>query len=64
MKRIERFDTEIKLGVVRREEDERLVVVEVDKDGNELDAFTLEELFEGYEDKEYIQLAIKYSREV
>ena len=64
MKRIERFDTEIKLGVVRREEDDRLVVVEVDKDGNELDAFTLEELFEGYEDKEYIQLAIKYSREV
>lgn len=63
MKRIERLDTEIKLGVVRREE-EGLVVVEVDKDGNELDTFTLEELFEGYEDKEYIQLAIKYSREV
>ena len=63
MKRIERLDTEIKLGVVRKEDDQ-FVIVEVDKDGNELDTYTLEELFEGYEDKEYIQLSIKYSKEI
>ena len=63
MKKIERLDTEVKIGKII-DEDGELVLVEVDKDENELDTFTIDELLRPYVDKEYVQFVVKYSKEI
>lgn len=63
MKKIERLDTELKIGKIV-EEDKVYYIIEVDKDGNELEKFEIGELCEPYVDKEYVQFSIKYSKEL
>lgn len=63
MKKIERLDTEVKIGKII-EIDKVYYIIEVDKDGNELDKFPIEELCEPYIGKEYVQFTIKYSKEL
>ena len=63
MKKIERLDTEVKIGKII-DKDGEMVLVEVDKDENELDTFTIEELLRPYVDKEYVQFVVKYSKEI
>lgn len=63
MKKIERLDTEVKIGKII-DKDGELVLVEVDKDENELDTFTIDELLRPYVDKEYVQFVVKYSKEI
>ena len=63
MKKIERLDTEVKIGKII-DEDGELMLVEVDKDENELDTFTIDELLRPYVDKEYVQFVVKYSKEI
>ena len=55
MKKIERLDTEVKIGKII-DEDGELRLVEVDKDENEL--------LRPYVDKEYVQFVVKYSKEI
>ena len=63
MKKIERLDTEVKIGKII-DKDGELVLVEVDKDENKLDTFTIDELLRPYVDKEYVQFVVKYSKEI
>ena len=63
MKKIERLDTEVKIGKII-DKDGELILVEVDKDENELDTFTIDELLRPYVDKEYVQFVVKYSKEI
>ena len=63
MKKIERLDTEVKIGKII-DKDGELVLVEVDKDENILDTFTIDELLRPYVDKEYVQFVVKYSKEI
>ena len=63
MKKIERLDTEVKIGKIIDKYGE-LRLVEVDKDENELDTFTIDELLRPYVDKEYVQFVVKYSKEI
>lgn len=63
MKKIERLDTEVKIGKII-DKDGELMLVEVDKDENELDTFTIDELLRPYVDKEYVQFVVKYSKEI
>ena len=63
MKKIERLDTEVKIGKII-DNDGELSLVEVDKDENELDTFTIDELLRYYVDKEYVQFVVKYSKEI
>ena len=63
MKKIERLDTEVKIGKII-DKDGELVIVEIDKDENELDTFTIDELLRPYVDKEYVQFVVKYSKEI
>ena len=63
MKKIERLDTEVKIGKII-DKDGELVIVEVDKDENQLDTFTIDELLRPYVDKEYVQFVVKYSKEI
>ena len=63
MKKIERLDTEVKIGKII-DEDGELMLVEVDKDENQLDTFTIDELLRPYVDKEYVQFVVKYSKEI
>ena len=63
MKKIERLDTEVKIGKII-DEDGELMLVEVDKDENKLDTFTIDELLRPYVDKEYVQFVVKYSKEI
>ena len=63
MKKIERLDTEVKIGKII-DEDGEMMLVEVDKDENELDTFTIDELLRPYVDKEYVQFVVKYSKEI
>ena len=63
MKKIERLDTEVKIGKII-DKDGELVLVEVDRDENELDTFTIDELLRPYVDKEYVQFVVKYSKEI
>ena len=63
MKVTEKLDTEIKIGKII-EEDKVYYIVEVDKDGNELDKYEIGALCAPYLDKEYVQFAIKYSKEI
>ena len=63
MKKIERLDTEVKIGKII-DEDGELMLVEVDKDENEIDTFTIDELLRPYVDKEYVQFVVKYSKEI
>ena len=63
MKKIERLDTEVKIGKII-DEDGELVIVEFDRDENQLDTFTIDELLRPYVDKEYVQFVVKYSKEI
>ena len=63
MKKIERLDTEVKIGKII-DEDGEILLVEVDKDENILDTFTIDELLRPYVDKEYVQFVVKYSKEI
>lgn len=63
MKKIERLDTEVKIGKII-DKDGEMMLVEVDKDENELDTFTIDELLRPYVDKEYVQFVVKYSKEI
>lgn len=63
MKKIEKLDSEIKIGKIVKENDSFLII-EVDKDGNELEKFEINELCEPYIDKEFVQFSIKYSKEI
>ena len=63
MKKIERLDTEVKIGKII-DKDGELMLVEVDKDENEIDTFTIDELLRPYVDKEYVQFVVKYSKEI
>lgn len=63
MKKIERLDTEVKIGKII-DKDGELVLVEVDRDENKLDTFTIDELLRPYVDKEYVQFVVKYSKEI
>lgn len=63
MKKIERLDTEVKIGKII-DKDGEMLLVEVDKDENELDTFTIDELLRPYVDKEYVQFVVKYSKEI
>ena len=63
MKKIERLDTEVKIGKII-DKDGELMLVEVDKDENILDTFTIDELLRPYVDKEYVQFVVKYSKEI
>lgn len=63
MKKIEKLDTEVKIGKIV-EEDKVYYIVEFDKDGNELEKFAIDELCEPYINKEFVQFSIKYSKEI
>ena len=63
MKKIERLDTEVKIGKII-DKDGEMMLVEVDKDENKLDTFTIDELLRPYVDKEYVQFVVKYSKEI
>ena len=63
MKKIERLDTEVKIGNII-DKDGEMMLVEVDKDENILDTFTIDELLRPYVDKEYVQFVVKYSKEI
>ena len=63
MKKIERLDTEVKIGKII-DEDGELRLVEFDRDENKLDTFTIDELLRPYVDKEYVQFVVKYSKEI
>ena len=63
MKKIERLDTEVKIGKII-DKDGKMILVEVDKDENILDTFTIDELLRPYVDKEYVQFVVKYSKEI
>lgn len=63
MKKIERLDTEVKIGKII-DKDGEMLLVEVDKDENEIDTFTIDELLRPYVDKEYVQFVVKYSKEI
>ena len=63
MKKIDRLDTEVKIGKIIDEDGEHMLV-EVDKDENKLDTFTIDELLRPYVDKEYVQFVVKYSKEI
>ncbi|WP_312286778.1 hypothetical protein [Terrisporobacter sp.] len=63
MKKIEKLDSEIKIGKILKEDDS-FFILEVDKDGNELEKFAIDELCEPYINKEYVQFCIKYSKEI
>ena len=63
MKKIERLDTEVKIGKII-DKDGKMLLVEVDKDENILDTFTIDELLRPYVDKEYVQFVVKYSKEI
>ena len=63
MKKIERLDTEVKIGKII-DKDGELMLVEFDRDENQLDTFTIDELLRPYVDKEYVQFVVKYSKEI
>ena len=63
MKKIERLDTEVKIGKII-DKDGEMMLVEVDRDENEIDPFTIDELLRPYVDKEYVQFVVKYSKEI
>lgn len=63
MKKIEKLDTELKIGKMVKEDDS-FFIVEFDKDGNELEKFAINELCEPYINKEFVQFCIKYSKEI
>ena len=63
MKKIERLDTEVKIGKII-DEDGEMMLVEFDRDENKLDTFTIDELLRPYVDKEYVQFVVKYSKEI
>ena len=63
MKIQEQLLTEVKLGKIV-EEDGVYYLVEVDKEGTEIDKFEVGELFEPYLNKEYVQFSIKYQKEL
>ena len=63
MKKIERLDTEVKIGKII-DKDGEMLLVEVDRDENEIDTFTIDELLRPYVDKEYVQFVVKYSKEI
>ena len=63
MKKIERLDTEVKIGKII-DKDGEMLLVEVDKDENKIDTFTIDELLRPYVDKEYVQFVVKYSKEI
>lgn len=63
MKKIEKLDTELKIGKIVKEDDS-FFIVEFDKDGNELEKFAINELCEPYINKEFVQFCIKYSKEI
>ena len=63
MKKIERLDTEVKIGKII-DKDGKLLLVEFDRDENKLDTFTIDELLRPYVDKEYVQFVVKYSKEI
>ena len=61
MKIQEQLLTEVKLGKIV-EEDGVYYLVEVDKDGFEIDKFDVRELCEPYLNKQHIQFSIKYTK--
>ena len=63
MKKIERLDPEVKIGKII-DKDGEMMLVEFDRDENELDTFTIDELLRPYVDKEYVQFVVKYSKEI
>ena len=63
MKKIERLDTEVKIGKII-DKDGKMLLVEFDRDENKLDTFTIDELLRPYVDKEYVQFVVKYSKEI
>lgn len=63
MKKIERLDTELKIGKIVKENDS-FFIIEVDRDGNELEKFGIDELCAPYIGKEHVQFSIKYSKEI
>ena len=63
MKKIERLDTEVKIGKII-DKDGEMMLVEFDRDENQLDTFTIDELLRPYVDKEYVQFVVKYSKEI
>ena len=63
MKKIERLDTEVKIGKIIDKAGE-MMLVEFDRDENQLDTFTIDELLRPYVDKEYVQFVVKYSKEI
>lgn len=63
MKKIERLDTEVKIGKIIKT-DEGFIIEDYDKDDNLLDTFTIDELLRPYVDKEYVQFVVKYSKEI
>ena len=63
MKKIERLDTEVKIGKII-DKDGKMMLVEFDRDENQLDTFTIDELLRPYVDKEYVQFVVKYSKEI
>lgn len=63
MKIQEQLLTEVKLGKIV-EEDGVYYLVEVDKDGFEIDKFDVRELCEPYLNKSHIQFLIKYQKDL
>lgn len=63
MKIQEQLLTEVKLGKIV-EEDGIYYLVEVDKEGVEIDKFEVGELFEPYLNREFIKMKIEYSKEL
>ena len=56
MKKIERLDTEVKIGKII-DKDGEMMLVEFDRDENQLDTFTIDELLKNIEQlpKEFIE---------
>lgn len=54
---------DLPLGIVRKNDEGELIVVEVDKDMNELDEYKVNDIFEQYLDLECIKLKLEYKHE-
>ena len=57
------INTEIKFSKVVCEDD-KYFIIEFDKDGNELQKFTVEEILEPYCDKTFTKFKIEYTEEL
>lgn len=54
---------DLSLGIVRKNDEGELIVVEVDKDMNELEEYKINDIFEQYLDLECIKLKLEYKHE-